>query len=180
MAEFTILISTKLRARDPSAATVKEVLTHDMGWGGAISGVGREDLWEVDAYAKDKQAALVLAEELARKTWIFYNPNKHILSLKIKDDAAEKNLVRKSPPFSIPVKTRFMDDEKERSALRFLKETFKGAERIKKIKKFTMWHLELNSASLEEAGKTAGEIAVNKSILSGLLANPSSQEVETD
>ena len=179
MAEFTILISTKLRARDPSAATVKEVLTHDMGWGGAISGVGREDLWEIDADAKDKQAALVLAEELARKTWIFYNPNKHILSLKIKDEAAEEGPVRESDFFSIPVKTRFLDDEKERSALRFLRETFKGAESIKRIKKFTMWHLELNFDSLEEARKAAGEIAVNTSILSGLLANPSSQEVET-
>ncbi len=179
MAEFTILISTKLRARDPSAATVKEVLTRDMDWGGVISGVDREDLWEIDADAKDNQSALVLAEELARKTWIFYNPNKHILSLKIKDDAGDTNPARESAPFSIPVKTRFMDDEKERSALRFLKETFRGAESIKSIKKFTTWHLELNAASLEEARKAAGEIAVNRSILSGLLANPSSQEVET-
>ena len=151
--KFTLLITTKLKTKDPSAVTAKEVLTHDMGYGEKIVSVEREDLWELEAEARDRESALKLAEDIAKKTWVFYNPNKHVLKLGIKREDTLKEKIRDEPRFVRTVRTRFKDDEKEVSALKFLRETFKGA------------------------GRIAGEIAVNRTIGRGLLANPGSQEV---
>ncbi len=175
--KFTLQITTKLKAKDPSAVTVKEVLAHDMGYGEKIVSVGREDLWELETEAKDRESALMLAEDIAKKTWVFYNPNKHILKLGIKREDTLKEKIRDELRFTRTIRTRFKEDEKELSALKFLKETFKGADRIKDIKKYTLWQLEINATSEEEADRIADEIAVNRTIGQGLLANPGSQEV---
>ncbi len=175
--KFTLRITTRLKTKDPSAVTVKEVLTHDMGYGEKILSVDREDLWELEAEAHNRESALRLAEFLAKKTWVFYNPNKHVLQLEIKREDTLQEKIRHELRFTRTIRTRFKDDEKEISALKFLRETFKGADKIKDIKKYTLWHLEINAASEEDAGRIADEIAVNRTIGQGLLANPASQEI---
>lgn len=177
MAEFELIIATRLKAKDPAAATAEKILARDMGLGSAVAGVSREDLWEIRAEAPDGEAAVRFAETLAGKTWVFYNPNKHILHVGPGGRPPGPAGRPSAGVYTVSVKTRFISDEKERSALRFLRDTFEGADRIKSIKKFTLWRLEINAPSKEEAEKTAEEIAVNRSIDSGLLANLSSQEV---
>lgn len=176
---FTIQITTKLKGKDPSAVTVKEILAHDMGYGKKIVSVEREDLWELEAECRDRESAIKLAEQIAKETWVFYNPNKHLLKLEIKREESLKEKIWKELSFSRTIRTRFKDDEKEISALKFLRETFQGADKIRALKKYTLWHLEINCASEEEAQSIADDIAVNRNIGQGLLANPESQEVFT-
>ncbi len=180
MKEYNLLVSTKLKTKDPVAATVKTVLTADMGYGGIVLEVLREELWAVEASARDRNAAYGLCEKVALNTWVLYNPNKHLLSLDVKEKGLPFLEGRKHTPpvYDITVVTRFNRDEKENSALKFLNEILPGAGRFPGVKKFTLWHIKIKAGSRDEAVSVAHDIAEARSIGSGLLANLNSQEFQ--
>ena len=180
MKKYNLLISTRLKTKDPSSATVKTVLRSDMGYGGKVLDVGREELWVVEAFAGNSESADELCERIALNTWIFYNPNKHTLSLDVKEDGSPLigGMKHTPPVYEVIVAVRFREDEKELSSLRFLKQACDEQEVISAVRKFILWHLKIRSDSKSEAVSIAETIAEAKSIDSGLLANPSSQRFE--
>ncbi|MBD3367742.1 MAG: hypothetical protein GF405_06165 [Candidatus Eisenbacteria bacterium] len=73
----SIELVVKLKVTDNEARSALEALQVKMGLGDAVSGLARDDVWELSVEADDEAAAIELIGDLVSATNLFANPNKH-------------------------------------------------------------------------------------------------------
>ncbi|MCD6219493.1 hypothetical protein J7K43_03810 [Candidatus Calescamantes bacterium] len=173
---YIIEIRTRLKTYDLISGTAFVTLKEDMGWGGILESLSREEMWKIKVNTTREEAKR-LGEEFTRKVKIFINPNKHLWDLRILEKEEKLCIEGEGKGiYSAEVLTWWLEDAKERAAFDSLKNTWGYAEVIEGVKRGDIWKLRLKADSLAQAKKYIEEIIVSKSQGKGLIINPHSQE----
>ncbi|MCP4231439.1 MAG: phosphoribosylformylglycinamidine synthase subunit PurS, partial [bacterium] len=83
MPQFEIEVFVKLRVPDRVALTAQQALER-MGYGDRLTGLCREDYYQLLVEAKDEAEALTAVNSVVEDTPIFANPNKHTVRIEPK------------------------------------------------------------------------------------------------
>lgn len=173
MKEFEIELLVRLKGTDLVASTAKNTLQHDLGYGDILEGLSREDHWLIKLRAEDEDKAQGLAEELATKTRLFVNPNKHTYKIGRRDEGEGRE--PKKGVYEVWVLVNYFEDREGDLARQTLGSTY-GYENIIEIKRGTLWKMYIRAKSEEEARTLAEEMVLTRSVSQGLLVNPHSQK----
>lgn len=172
---YDVEMLVKLKIPDVTALTAAGALRRRMGYESVLTSLRRADYYRLGLQAADAGAAHDLAAELAEKTNVFVNPNKHVYELREGGHAPEA--VREGRHV-VQVLVTDPHDGSAEGALGALQGRLGYGERVQSLLKGTLWTLELACESREQAVKLAEEIAITRARDRGLLMNPHFQEVE--
>ena len=169
----SVELLVKLKIPDVTALTASGALRRRMGYADILRSVVRADYYRLELDAPDGDAALALAREVAEKTNLFVNPNKHVYEL---------HLGRHTAPASRPgahtVQVLITDpnDGSAQGAQAALQGRLGYGTAVAGLLKGILWTLEITAETPEEARRIAEDIAVTRARQRGLLANPHFQE----
>ena len=175
MADIELLVRSK--AVDLVASTARRTLQTDMGFASRLSLLQREDYWKIRVGC-EAEAAADLARELAHKTKLFVNPNKHTCRIRIDGQFIEGSEDEGAEPGvrTVHALISFRDDEAAVLTAETLRSTLGYGEAVQSVTRGVWWSLGLVAPSDDAARRLAESIIVTKSVDEGLLVNPHSQE----
>jgi hypothetical protein len=81
-----VLLEVSLKVTDNEARSALEALRVKMGHANRVSGLSRDEVWELEVEALDADRARSAISDLVRGSNLFANPNKHRTSLRGADD----------------------------------------------------------------------------------------------
>ncbi len=165
----------KLKIPDVTALTAFGALRRRMGYADILTGLSRADYYRLELEAPDEAAARPLAAELAEKTNLFVNPNKHIYELRTGPEAA---LPVKEGRHGVQVLVTDPTDGSAQGALAALRRRLGYADQVSGLLKGVLWTLEIVADTPQKARGIAEDIAVTRARHRGLLVNPHFQECE--
>lgn len=165
---FDLHLFVKLKIPDVIAITAKNTLLKRMGYKDVLVDLKREEVWQIKIDAKNEEEAGKKGIEIAEKTNLFVNPNKHIYRLVIKD---EKEKSKEDNFYNIRVLVNFLDDATAGMYLNALNNRL-GYKEVKDLKRGILWRLGIKAESYTRAKKIAEEIVITKRRDKGLLLNP--------
>ncbi len=172
-----IELRVHLKIPDVTALTAKHALQRSLGYDEWLVDLERADYWRLALEADSEQAALDLARELAERTNLFANPNKHAYqATRAGDGAAAAQDPAPSPPFRINVLVTSPADTSGAAACRALQGRLGYKGRVHEVTSGTLWTLTLNTTDREHAEQLAREMTVTDRIDRGLLCNPHYQD----
>lgn len=174
-----LVLTTVLKTRDAVAATADYTLRHDMGYEGVLCNVQREDFWCVALDDTGSTANIEsMMKDLAEKTRVFVNPNKHRYSIKSEGSIRTEADPEKTGRYRVPVLVRSIEDRAGENALKTLHALYQVGKTVRAIESGVLWTLDIQAGSEEEARGIAEKIAVTRTRLEGLLANPHYESVK--
>jgi len=168
----SVALLVRLKIPDVTALTAANALRRSMGYA-QLRELRRADYYRLDLQVETEAEAVALAQELADKTNLFVNPNKHIYEVVTTRAAAA--------PGAGQVAQVLVTDPHDGSAegmLAALQGRLGYGDRISGLTKGLLWTLLLDVADAAEARRLAAEMAETKSLEQGLLVNPHFQEFE--
>jgi hypothetical protein len=173
------ILTTALKTRDAVAETAFHTLTHDMGYRNILTGLKREDYWKIELESGlDGRDPGSIMTELAEKTRVFVNINKHVYTLH------NENTLHTTGQDSNPEKTFTVhvlivntDDRIAKNALATLHALYTAGRYVRSLETGVVWIMTIRTESNRQAQDIAREIAVTESRERGLLANPHYQNV---
>ncbi|MFQ6131266.1 MAG: phosphoribosylformylglycinamidine synthase subunit PurS [Armatimonadota bacterium] len=169
-------LRVRLKVPDVTALTARNALQRRLGHGEALVDLERADYWRLGLEAQDEEAALELATELAEKTNLFVNPNKHTYRVRPLGSTAGGQ-ASSGPPFRINVLVTSPEDPEGAAACAALRGRLGYGDRVVEVACGVLWTLTVNAGSLSEAERLAREMAITERIDRGLLVNPHYQDV---
>lgn len=175
---YGIELFVRLKTTDLAALTAKNTLQRDMGYSKVLRDLKREDYWLISVECKTKEEAKELADELANKTKIFVNPNKHTYTIRIRENDAkirEKKRDIDKGLYDIGVLVSYNEDSKACLTKDTLCKTLGYGDRVSDVKTGIIWRLVIDAEDEKKAKEMASEIVVTKELKKGLLINPHSQ-----
>lgn len=174
-----LVLTTALKTRDAVAATADYTLRHDMGYEGVLWNVQREDYWcvELDDTGTPGNFESIM-KDLAEKTRVFVNPNKHRYFIKPEGSIRTEPDPEKAGRYLVPVLVRSVEDRAGENALKTLHALYQVGKTVLTIESGVLWTLDIRAGSAEEARGIADKIAVTHTRLEGLLANPHYESVK--
>ncbi len=167
-----VALLVRLKIPDVTALTAANALRRSLGYT-QLKALTRADYYRLSLNTETPAAALDLARELAEKTNLFVNPNKHVYELHEQldaGDAADGHIAR--------VLVTDPHDGSAEGMLAALQGRLGYGDRVAGITKGLLWTLHLDCADVEEARRLAAEMAETKSLEQGLLVNPHFQDFE--
>lgn len=167
-----VALLVRLKIPDVTALTAANALRRSLGYRQLIA-LTRADYYRLSLQVDCPEAALELARELAEKTNLFVNPNKHVYELYQKlaaGDTTDGHVAR--------VLVTDPHDGSAEGMLAALQGRLGYGDRIEGIEKGLLWTMHLDCATIEEARTLAQEMAETKSLEQGLLVNPHFQDFE--
>lgn len=168
----TVGILVRLKIPDVTALTAANALRRSMGYK-QLKELRRADYYRLELAVDDQAQALELAAELAEKTNLFVNPNKHVYELWTSREEA--------PPAEGKLAHVLVTDPHDGSAegmLSALQGRLGYGGKVTGLTKGLLWTMVIDTADAEEAKRLAREMAETKSLDKGLLVNPHFQEFE--
>lgn len=168
----SVELLVRLKIPDVTALTAANALRRNMGYS-QLRELQRADYYRLDLQVETDEAAAALARELAEKTNLFVNPNKHVYEIVTRHEAAaprEGRLVR--------VLVTDPHDGSAEGMLSALQGRLGYGNRVTGLTKGLLWSMLLEAEDQAEARRLAAEIAETKSLDQGLLVNPHFQEFE--
>lgn len=172
---YEVELLVKLKIPDVTALTAAGALRRRMGYESTLASLQRADYYRLGLEAPDAAAAHALAVELAEKTNLFVNPNKHVYELREGGHAPE---AVRDGRHVVQVLVTDPHDGSAEGALAALQGRLGYGGRVQSLLKGTLWTLELVCDSREAALELARDIAITRARDRGLLMNPHFQEVE--
>lgn len=173
------ILTTALKTRDAVAETAFHTMTHDMGYQNILTDLKREDYWKIELESRlDGRDPGSIMTELAEKTRVFVNINKHVYT--IRDQKTRHPTGQDSGPektFIVHVLIINTDDRTAKNALATLRDLYPAGRYVRSLENGVMWTLTIHADSNWQAQSIAREIAVTESRERGLLANPHYQNV---
>lgn len=160
-----------LKIPDVTAATTRQALQRRLGYGEALQDLRRADWWRLELTAGSGDEALALGRELAERTNLFVNPNKHRFSCQ----PVWQPPAAAAGQTTVGVLTGFHDDATAGLAAQALQGRLGYAGRVGQVQHGTCWILCLNEPDRARALALAEAITVSTARGGGLLANPHSQ-----
>jgi len=178
--EHQIHLFVKLKIPDVTAITARNTLQRRLGYGEILRDLEREDYWAITVEVPDAAAAEQLGTELAERTNVFVNPNKHTYRLTVGQARPEGAPPREAEPGqagpeTVRVLTGFLGDATARLTQDALQTRLGYGDTIVNVERGTLWNLTLRADNPEQARQIAEEITVTRGGQQGLLINPHSQ-----
>jgi len=167
-------LRVRLKIPDVTALTARSALQRRLGHAETLLDLERADYWRLSLEAADEQAALGLAKQLAEKTNLFVNPNKHTYSLW--SATAAEGGPSSGPPFRINVLVTSPEDSQGEAACAALRGRLGYGDRVLDVASGVLWTLTINADDLAQAEHLAREMTVTERIDRGLLVNPHYQD----
>jgi phosphoribosylformylglycinamidine (FGAM) synthase PurS component len=168
----TVAILVRLKIPDVTALTAANALRRSMGYS-QLKELKRADYYRLDLAVDTQEQALALAEELAEKTNLFVNPNKHVYELSTKRDEGAP-----AEGKAAHVLVTDPNDGSAQGMLAALKGRLGYGDKVAGVTKGLLWTMVYDVADEAEAKRLASEMAETKSLEKGLLVNPHFQEFE--
>ena len=166
----------RLKIPDVTALTAASALRRRMGYGEVLQELTRADYYALHLQEDDEQSALALARQLAEKTNLFVNPNKHTYMLRIAEEKGEA-----APEDGLwPVAVLVVDAEgaQAQDIEQALHERLGYAEEVARVEQGILWTMKLAAPDLAAAEEIAEQITVTQARGQGLLVNPHFQAWE--
>lgn len=164
----------RLKIPDVTALTAAGALRRRMGYGETLKSLKRADYYRFEVDAPDAQSAMALVSEIAEKTNLFVNPNKHVFEVR----AGGHEAAQSTGTQVAQVLVTDPGDGSAEGALAALSGRLGYGDRVRGLLKGVLWTLELDAPDAQAARKMAEEIAVTRRRDQGLLMNPHFQECE--
>jgi phosphoribosylformylglycinamidine (FGAM) synthase PurS component len=174
MVEVELLV--KLKIPDVTALTAANSLRRRMGYAEQLVAMERADYYRLGLNVSSKEEARALATELAERTNLFVNPNKHIYELRLPEEQEARSA--KAGAFPIEVLVTDPNDGSAQGALSALRGRLGYGDKVTSLLKGVLWVLSLRAPSRDQAHALAEEIALTRRIDQGLLVNPHFQQCE--
>ena len=167
-----VALLVRLKIPDVTALTAANALRRSLGYT-QLKSLTRADYYQLSLNVDTPAAALALAQELAEKTNLFVNPNKHVFEVLTDPRAVAGGEGQ--------VARVLVTDPHEGSAegmLAALQGRLGYGDQIAGITKGLLWTLTLDCADAAEAQALAAAMAETRSLEEGLLVNPHFQDFE--
>lgn len=160
-----------LKIPDVTAATARQALQRRLGYAAQLADLRRADWWRIEVEAESEADALALGRELAERTNLFVNPNKHRYTCQLtwRPEATTAGQT------TVGVVTGFHDEASAELAARALQGRLGYGGKVLGLDHGTCWSLTLNEPDRAKAVELAKAMAVSETRNDGLLANPHSQ-----
>ncbi len=174
----SFFLSVELKAAGNEARSALEALQEKMGLRDRVSGLAREDLWEIDVNARTVEGARETIEQLVRTTNLFANPNKHKYTLADVGgaDPGAAAWVAGLGDDEVAVLVTDREGTEGESVLSAIRRI--GVDDVVSIRKWTRWRIHLAEPPMRgdpEVLKLIRRIGVATGRRDGLLSNPHSQ-----
>jgi len=168
----SVALLVRLKIPDVTALTAANALRRSMGYT-QLTELHRADYYKLDLNVDSQEEAVGLARELAEKTNVFVNPNKHVYE--IQTDHQDE-----APPQGQVAHVLVTDphDGSAEGTLATLQGRLGYGDRVAGLTKGLLWTMRLDVADAHEARRLAAEMAETTSLEKGLLVNPHFQEFE--
>lgn len=167
-----VQLLVRLKIPDVTALTAANALRRSMGYR-QLRELRRADYYRLELQVQTDEEAVELARELAEKTNLFVNPNKHVYEIVIghgtdrPEDGQIAHVLVTDP-----------NDGSAQGMLEALQGRLGYGDRVSGLTGGILWTMILDVQSHEEALRLAAEMAETKSLEKGLLVNPHFQEFE--
>lgn len=181
---YQIELIVKLKIPDVTAITARNTLQRRLGYADVLRDLRREDYWALTVQVDSEAAARDLGIELAERTNVFVNPNKHTYRLNVRrpleaEDSGHQvsslGLPPSGEPISVQVLTGFMGDASASLTQEALQGRLGYGQMVQEVERGTLWTLILNTNNTVHARQWAEEMVVTRGGQRGLLVNPHSQ-----
>jgi len=173
----SVELMVRLKIPDVTALTAANALRRRLGYADALKQLKRADYYRLDLAAHDADAALELGKDLAERTNLFVNPNKHIYELKVLQPRGQQ-VAREDGNFVVTVLVTDPADGSGRGMLAALQGRLGYQDRVQGLLRGTLWTIVLAADDPQQARQAAEDIAVTRSQDQGLLMNPHYQQYE--
>ena len=170
MQEVALLV--RLKIPDVTALTAANALRRSLGYT-QLKSLLRADYYRLRLNVDTPAAALALAHELAEKTNLFVNPNKHVFEV-----LTDPRAVAGGDGHVARVLVTDPHDGSAEGMLAALQGRLGYGDRVQGVTRGVLWTLTLDCASADEAKALAAAMAETRSLEEGLLVNPHFQEFE--
>ncbi len=173
----TIELLVNLKIPDVTALTAASAIRRRLGYEEALKELRRSDYYSLDLNVGKLDAARTLAQELAEKTNLFVNPNKHSYAICSPEEhnggpASVDGLWR------VEVLVTDAEGAQAPEIEQALTERLGYADQVAAVRQGILWTMLLAADSADEARSIAESITVTTARDEGLLVNPHFQAWE--
>ncbi len=169
-----IELLVKLKIPDVTALTAASALRRRMGYAEVLHDLQRADYYALHLQVDSQQTALALAEELADKTNLFVNPNKHTYELRIAGQRGAP--VPEDGVWPVEVLVTDAEGAEAEDIQQALHERLGYVEQVQSVAQGTLWIMKLSAPDAEAATQLAQQITITQARAEGLLINPHFQD----
>ncbi len=173
----TVELLVSLKIPDVTALTAASSIRRRLGYDDVLKELRRSDYYSLDLNTTDPQAANGLAQELAEKTNLFVNPNKHSYEVRSpQQHTGGPN--QQEGLWRVEVLVTDAEGAEADDIQQALTQRLGYGGRVSAVRRGILWTLLLTAASADEARDIAESITVTRSRSEGLLVNPHFQAWE--
>jgi len=163
----------RLKIPDVTALTAANALRRRLGYGEVLADLKRADHYLFTVEASSAEEAEALVRQIAQKTTLFVNPNKHVFETRVV--TGEDTVTEREGIYEVRCLVRDADFDPGEAMRQALGKLGFG-DKITALQAGTLWILKLRAASASQALEIARDIAITKSRSRGLFANPHYQQ----
>ncbi len=169
MQKLELLVSLKIP--DVTALTAASSIRRRLGYNEVLKELRRSDYYSLDLNTTDPQAAAGLAQELAEKTNLFVNPNKH--SYKVRSSQQHTGgPSQQEGLWRVEVLVTDAEGAEADDIQQALTQRLGYSGKVSAVRRGILWTLLLTADSAEEARRIAEQITVTTARDQGVLVNP--------
>ena len=173
----TIELLVSLKIPDVTALTAALAIRRRLGYADVMKQLRRADYYALDLNVPDVEAARALAKELAEKTNLFVNPNKHQYEL-VFPEQHHGGPVQQDGLWRVEVLVTDAEGAEAADLEQALRERLGYGAQVTAVRRGILWTMLLAAGNADEAGGIAEAITVTTSRDHGLLVNPHFQAWE--
>ncbi len=173
----TLELLVSLKIPDVTALTAASSIRRRLGYDEVLKELRRSDYYSLDLNTTDPQAADRLAQELAEKTNLFVNPNKHSYEVRSPQQHSGAPL-QQDGLWRVEVLVTDAEGAEADDIQQALTQRLGYGEQVAAVRRGILWVLLLAADSAEEARRIAEDITVTTARDQGVLINPHFQNWE--
>ncbi len=173
----TLELLVSLKIPDVTALTAASAIRRRLGYDEVLKELRRSDYYSLDLNATDPLAANGLAQELAEKTNLFVNPNKHSYEVRSPQDRGGGPTPQEGL-WRVEVLVTDAEGAEADDIQQALTQRLGYSEQVTSVRRGILWTLLLTADSAEEAREIAEQITVTTARDQGVLVNPHFQAWE--
>ncbi|MCD6360328.1 MAG: phosphoribosylformylglycinamidine synthase subunit PurS [Armatimonadetes bacterium] len=174
MVSVELLVTLKIP--DVTALTAANAIRRRLGYADTLAELRRADYYCLDLDVDDPDAALEMVRDMAERTNLFVNPNKHAFTVCLLDERGRA--VEDNGTYTVNVLVTDPADASPAGILKSLQEMAAYGDKVQSVRRGVLWTMRLVADSEERAIAMAEDITVTRSQDQGLLMNPHFQDYE--
>ncbi len=172
---ITVELVVGLKIPDVTALTAANAIRRRLGYADVLEVLERADYYRLALDVTDREAAEALVREMAERTNLFVNPNKHTYDVRFPEDRT--GVGAEDGRFVVNVLVTSPDDGTGADIAALL-HSHHGYPQVESVETGVLWTMHLVAESEARAREIAEDIAVTRSQGQGILMNPHFQEYE--